>query len=112
MFCVHKRNVSGRRFFYAPKTYIIIESYFLFSEFSVSQIYFELASISKNRSSKFWGFTVLVFVVFSDLESARGTIVPTLADMLCEACREAGDIDCIKRHCLPEGNASWEKSYV
>ena len=26
------------------------------SEFSVSQIYFELASISKNRSSNFWGF--------------------------------------------------------
>ena len=27
MFWVHKRNVSGRRFFYEPKTYIIIESY-------------------------------------------------------------------------------------
>ena len=26
-FWVHKRNVSRRRFFYAPKTYIIIDSY-------------------------------------------------------------------------------------
>ena len=53
-------------------------------------------------------FEVLMYLLLlvSDLESARGTIVPTLADMLCEACREAGDIDCIKRHCLPEGNAS------
>ena len=30
-----------------------------YSEFSVSQIYFELASISKNQSSNFRGLTVL-----------------------------------------------------
>ena len=43
-----KRNVSRRHFFYAPKTYAIIDSYLkdykkvLYSESSVSQIYFEL----------------------------------------------------------------------
>ena len=29
MFCVRKRNVSGRRFFYAPKTYDIIDRYLI-----------------------------------------------------------------------------------
>ena len=48
MFCVRKRNVSGRRFFYAPKTYVFIDSNFkivhkstLFSESIVSKIEFE-----------------------------------------------------------------------
>ena len=27
MFCVRKRNVSRRRFFYVPKTYVIVDSY-------------------------------------------------------------------------------------
>ena len=58
--------VSMRSFFYSPKTYGFIDSYkidhekvlFFAIELIVSQNYFELASISKSRSSIFRGFTV------------------------------------------------------
>ena len=38
----------------------------MFSESSVSQIYFESVSISKNRSSNFGGFTVFFTGVHND----------------------------------------------
>ena len=56
-----------------PKLCVIINSYrhflkidheyVLFSESSVSHIYFDLASISKNRSSNFRGFPVVCVVI-------------------------------------------------
>ena len=53
MFWVHKRIISGRRFFYAPKTFVFIESYkmvhkwALLSKSSVSKIYYQIASTVK-----------------------------------------------------------------
>ena len=48
-FCVRKRNVSMRRFFYAPKNVCFIDSYSNGSKIGplVSQIFFEKVSISK-----------------------------------------------------------------
>ena len=52
------KHVSG--FFYAPTTYVSIELVYqkvLFSDSSVSKMFFELESISKNRTSNYRGFT-------------------------------------------------------
>ena len=57
-------SVSLRYLIYALKTHVIEDSYQYrpFSESSVSQIYFELARISKNKSLSFQGFIVTGFI--------------------------------------------------
>ena len=60
-FWARKRNVSRRRFFYAPKTYVIMDRYENRSRICpiCPKICFQLASISK----KIQGFTVFLTVV-------------------------------------------------
>ena len=59
MLCVSKRSVSGRFFFNCPKTHVlstvikIVHKKALFSEYSVSKIYFALSGISKIGSSNY-----------------------------------------------------------
>ena len=51
----------------------IVHKYTLFSESIVSEIYFELGSISKNRSLNFGGSTVIVIKTISSSISSCKT---------------------------------------
>ena len=60
MFWVHKRNVSMRHFFYAPKTYVIIDSYkkkIINSSYSLNPVC--------TKFSNFQGFTVFGWLYHS-----------------------------------------------
>ena len=67
MFCVRKKRLK-ETFLLSSKNICFIECYLvihkktLFSESIVAEICFELASISKNRSSNFRGFTVSLLI--------------------------------------------------
>ena len=58
MFLLHTQNLLLQAIINIKK---IDHVKVIFSESSVSQIYFELTSIKKNRSSNFQGFTVYVY---------------------------------------------------
>ena len=38
--------------------------------------------------------------MFSETEIS---IIPVLSDILCQACKETGDIECVRIHCLTVG---------